>query len=44
MIKGNESDVSDIGFDIGKNSVQIPIYIVFIIVKFFITLQPDIPL
>ena len=31
MIKRNESDVEDIVFEIGKNSVQIPLfYIVFL--------------
>ena len=39
MIKGNESDVGHIAFEIGKNSVQIPLFhIVFSIVKSFITL------
>ena len=43
MIKRNESDVCDIGFEIlAKNSVPIPLfYIVFSIDKLFITLQPD---
>ena len=43
MIKRNESDVGDIGFEILSKTVFqfLCFYIVFSIDKFFITLQPD---
>ena len=43
MIKRNESDVGDIGFEIlAKTRVPFPLfYIVFSIDEFFMTLQPS---